>query len=53
VAMKKFFHLDHVISVQSSQEEIQTLLDRFIEISARSLGVVDFQFGGGILTFIE
>jgi hypothetical protein len=32
VAMTDFFHLDHVISAQSSQEEIQTLLDRFTDI---------------------
>jgi hypothetical protein len=34
VAMSEVFHLDHVICVQSAQEEIQTLLDRFTEISA-------------------
>jgi hypothetical protein len=34
VAMTEVFHLDHVISAQSAQEEIQTLLDRFTEISA-------------------
>jgi hypothetical protein len=33
VAMTEVFHLDHVISAQSAQEEIQTLLDRFTEIS--------------------
>jgi hypothetical protein len=34
VAMTKFLHLDHVISAQSAQDEIQTLLDWFTEISA-------------------
>jgi hypothetical protein len=33
MAMTKFFHLDWVINAQSAQEEIQTLLDQFIEIS--------------------
>jgi hypothetical protein len=33
VAMSEVFHLDHMIGMQSAQEEIQTLLDRFMEIS--------------------
>jgi hypothetical protein len=33
VAMTKVFHLDHVINEQSAHEDIQTLLDRFTEVS--------------------
>jgi hypothetical protein len=33
VAMSEVFHLDHVICAQIAQEEIQTMLDRFMEIS--------------------
>jgi hypothetical protein len=34
VAMTKFIHLAFVISALSAQDEIQTYLDRFIEIAA-------------------
>jgi hypothetical protein len=37
VAMTMVFHLDHMISVQSAQEEIQTLLEWFTDI-ATSIG---------------
>jgi hypothetical protein len=33
VAMTELLHLDHVISAQSAQDEIQTLLDQFTKIS--------------------
>jgi hypothetical protein len=52
MAMPDSFHLDWVISTQSTQEEIQALLDSSLRVQQQSLGVVDFQFGGGILAFI-